>query len=106
MTFGLNEALRRPGEEGVIPNHPSTMRDRGYSICGTVDTVARKLETILEELKTNIIVLWIAAGPAPIDGLLKSNELLVAKVLPKLGIELEQIKPQLREEFSGRGWRD
>ena len=104
--FGLNEALRRPGEKGVIPNKPSTMRDRGYSICGTIDTVARQLETVLEELQTKVIVLWIAAGPAPIEGLLKSNELLVEKVLPKLGIELEQVQPQLRDEFTGRGWRD
>jgi alkanesulfonate monooxygenase SsuD/methylene tetrahydromethanopterin reductase-like flavin-dependent oxidoreductase (luciferase family) len=104
--FGLNEALRRPGEEGVIPNHPATIRERGYSICGTVDTVAKKMEQVLEDLQTKIIVLWVAAGPAPIDGLLKSNELLVEKVLPKLGIELEQVKPQLRDEFSGRGWRD
>lgn len=104
--FGLNEALRRPGEDGVIRNHPATIRERGYSVCGTVDGVTRKLEQILEDLQTNIIVLWIAAGPAPIGGLLKSNELLIEKVLPKLGIELEQIQPQLRDEFSGRGWRD
>jgi hypothetical protein len=64
------------------------------------------MEQVLEDLQTKIIVLWVAAGPAPIDGLLKSNELLVEKVLPKLGIELEQVKPQLRDEFSGRGWRD
>lgn len=104
--FGLNEALRRPGEEGVIRNHPSTIRERGYSICGTVDGVARQLEQVLENLKTDLLVLWIAAGPAPIEGLLKSNRLLVEKVLPKLGIELVQVEPTLRSEFKGRGWRD
>lgn len=104
--FGLNEALRKPGEQGVIRNHPSTIRDRGYSLCGTVDTVARQLETLLDGLKTDLLVLWIAAGPAPIEGLLKSNELLVNKVLPKLGIELVQIQPQLRPEFDGHGWRE
>ena len=103
--FGLNEALRRPGEEGVIRNHPSTIRDRGYSLCGTVDKVAGQLEGVLKNLKTDLIVLWIASGPAPIDGLLKSNELLVDKVLPKLGIELVQIEPTLKNEFSGKGWR-
>ena len=104
--FGLNEALRRPGEEGVIRNHPSTIRERGYSVCGSVDTVSRQLERLLDDLKTNLLVLWIASGPAPIDGLLRSNELLIERVLPKLGIELEQVRPQLRPEFDGRGWRD
>jgi alkanesulfonate monooxygenase SsuD/methylene tetrahydromethanopterin reductase-like flavin-dependent oxidoreductase (luciferase family) len=104
--FGLNEALRRPGEEGVIRNHPATIRERGYSICGTVDSVARQIETVLSQLKTDLLVLWIAAGPAPIDGLLKSNELLVEKVLPKLGLKLEQVVPQLRPEYDGNGWRD
>ncbi|NNL86832.1 MAG: LLM class flavin-dependent oxidoreductase [Myxococcales bacterium] len=104
--FGLNEALRRPGEEGVIRNHPATIRERGYSVCGTIDGVAKKLETLLEGLKTDLLVLWIATGPAPIEGLLKSNDLLVNKVLPKLGIELEQIQPKLRKEYTGPGWRD
>ena len=55
---------------------------------------------------TDLIVPWIAAGPAPIDGLLKSNELLVEKVLPKLGIELVQRKPKLRANYDGKSWRD
>ena len=103
--FGFNEALRRPGESGAIANSASTIRDRGYSICGTVDSVARQMEAMIENLHTDLIVPWIAAGPAPIDGLLKSNELLVEKVLPKLGIELTQRQPQLRDSFNGTGWR-
>lgn len=103
--FGFNEALRRPGEEGKIANEPATVRDRGYSICGTVDSVARKLEAMIEEFNTDLIVPWIAAGPAPIDGLLKSNELLVEKVLPKIGVELTQRKPKLRDSFDGASWR-
>ena len=70
-----------------------------------MDTVAKHLETMLAELNTDLIVPWIAAGPAPIAGLLKSNELLVEKVLPLIGVELKQFEPQLREEFDGRGWR-
>ncbi|MEH6638095.1 MAG: LLM class flavin-dependent oxidoreductase [Porticoccaceae bacterium] len=103
--FGFNEALRYPGEKGPIPNNPETIRDRGYALCGTVDTVARKLEHMIETLKTDLIVPWMAQGPIPIDKLLKSNELLVEKVLPKIGIELEQFKPVLREEFNGDLWR-
>ena len=104
--FHFNEALRHPGESGVIPNTPQTMRERGYSLCGSVETVTRQLDAMIKMLNTDLIVPWMAAGPAPIDGLLKSNELLVQKVLPKLGIELIQTKPTLRCEYDGSGWRE
>ena len=104
--FGFNEALRRPGETGAIENTPANIRERGYSLAGSVDTVARQLETMIEELNTDLIVPWIAAGPAPIDGLLKSNELLVEKVLPKIGVELKTFKPTLRGDHDGTDWRE
>ena len=104
--FHFNEALRHPGETGVIPNTPATMRERGYSLCGSVDSVARQLDAMIKMLNTDLIVPWMAAGPAPIDGLLKSNELLVEKVLPMLGIELTQRQPTLRSEYNGAGWRE
>ena len=103
--FGFNEALRYPGETGPVPNTPETVRERGYSLCGTVDTVARQLEHMIKTLNTDLIVPWIAAGPAPIDALLKSNELLVEKVLPKIGVELAQTQPKLRADFDGPTWR-
>ncbi len=103
--FGFNEALRYPGEKGPIPNTPETVRERGYSISGSVDTVARKLEAMIKTLNTDLIVPWMAAGPAPIDGLLKSNELLVEKVLPKIGVELKQVEPKLRADYDGHGWQ-
>jgi len=59
---------------------------------------------MIETLNPELIVPWIAAGPVQIDKLLKSNELLVEKVLPKLGIELEQFTPVLRKNFNGNGW--
>lgn len=103
--FGFNEALRYPGETGAIPNTAECVRERGYGLVGTVDSVARKIESMLETLKTDLIVPWIAVGPAPIDGLLRSNELLVEKVLPKVGVELTQFQPTLRKEFTGPDWR-
>ncbi|MGE0370622.1 MAG: LLM class flavin-dependent oxidoreductase [Gammaproteobacteria bacterium] len=103
--FGFNEALRYPGETGPVPNTTECIRDRGYGIVGTVDTVARKLEHMIETFKTDLIVPWMAIGAAPIDALLKSNELLVEKVLPKIGIELSQVTPTLREDFDGVTWR-
>lgn len=103
--FGFNEALRYPGETGPIPNTTASVRERGYAICGSVDTVARQLEHMIKTFNTDLIVPWISAGPAPIDGLLKSNELLVQKVLPKIGVELTQFKPTLRKSFNGDLWR-
>lgn len=104
--FGFNEALRNPGEQGEIANTAATVRERGYSLCGSVDTVTRLLERMLKTLNTNLIVPWISVGPMPIDALLKSNDLLVEKVLPRLGIELERFQPTLRREFTGKLWRD
>lgn len=103
--FGFNEALRRPGETGAIDNTPANIRERGYSLAGSVDTVARALEQMIEDLNTDLIVPWIAAGPAPLDGLLKSNELLVEKVLPKIGVELKTVTPTLRDNYRGTDWR-
>jgi alkanesulfonate monooxygenase SsuD/methylene tetrahydromethanopterin reductase-like flavin-dependent oxidoreductase (luciferase family) len=101
-----DEALRYPGEEGPIPNNYRAMVDRGYSLTGSVDTVARKLEKVIEDFDTDLLVLWQGIGPAPIDKMLKSNELLVDKVLPKLGISLEQFKPTLRPEFETPLWTE
>ena len=97
--FGFNETLRYPGETGAVPNLPATQRERGFALCGSVDTVARQLEKMLEAYAPDLVVLWIASGPAPIDGLLKSNDLLVNKVLPKLGVELATVTPTLRKEY-------
>jgi alkanesulfonate monooxygenase SsuD/methylene tetrahydromethanopterin reductase-like flavin-dependent oxidoreductase (luciferase family) len=104
--FGFNEALRRPGEEGPIPNTYESMVDRGFAICGTVDTVARKVEEAIETYGMEMLVPWIGVGPGPVDKLLRSNELLVEKVLPKIGIKLEQRKPTFRKELREPTWRD
>lgn len=81
------------------------MRERGYSLCSSIDTVTRQLAAMLDMLKTALIVPWMAAGPAPIDGLLNNKELLVQRALPKLGLELSQQQPQLRAQYNGAGWR-
>ena len=47
----------------------------------------------------------LAPTEQTIDGLLKSNELLVEKVLPKLGVELTRFPAKLRADYDGRGWR-
>ena len=103
--FGFTEALRYVGEKGPVPNTPEAMRERGFSIAGSVDTVARGLQQMIDRLNPELIVPWIAAGPVKVDKLLRSNELLVEKVLPKLGIELDQFAPSFRKDFDGNGWQ-
>jgi alkanesulfonate monooxygenase SsuD/methylene tetrahydromethanopterin reductase-like flavin-dependent oxidoreductase (luciferase family) len=103
--FGFNEALRYPGETGAIPNTMAAVRDRGYSLCGTVDSVARQLERVIETLRPEMLVPWMAVGPAPIEGLLKSNELLVEKVLPLIGVSLDRFEPTLRRDVVDPTWR-
>ncbi|MCW2721551.1 LLM class flavin-dependent oxidoreductase, partial [Pseudonocardia sp.] len=104
--FGFNEALRRPGEEGPVPNDYSAMVERGFSITGSVDTVARRLEKAIETFGIELLVLWMGIGPAPIDKMLRSNELLVERVLPKIGIKLDRFEPTLRPEFATPTWTE
>jgi len=104
--FGFNEALRYPGEQGSLPNSPEFVRERGYSIAGSVDTVARKLEQLIEKYNIELLIPWVFQGPAPVDKLLKSNELLVEKVLPLIGVELDRFQPVLRPEYQERGWKE
>ena len=61
---------------------------------------------MIETYGMEMIVPWIGVGPGPVDKLLRSNELLVEKVLPKLGIKLEQRKPTFRKELREGTWRD
>jgi alkanesulfonate monooxygenase SsuD/methylene tetrahydromethanopterin reductase-like flavin-dependent oxidoreductase (luciferase family) len=103
--FGFNEALRHPGEKGAIPNTPATVRERGYSICGAVDTVTRHMARMIETFNADLIVPWMAVGPAPVEALLKSNELLVEKVLPRIGVKLRQVEPRLRADVTAPTWR-
>jgi hypothetical protein len=82
------------------------VRERGYSIAGSVDTVARKLEALIERYNVELLVLWIFVGPAPIDKLLKSNELLVERVLPMIGVELTRWEPKLRPQYREPYWKE
>jgi len=103
--FGFQEVLRRPGEDKAPPNTPETLLERGISLCGTVDTVARGIEDLIEQYNAPMVVSWIFQGLVPVDSLLKSNDLLVEKVLPKVGVELERFQPVLRPEFQGGTWK-
>ena len=83
----------------------AAVRERGYSLCGTVDSVARQRERVIETLRPEMLVPWMAVGPAPIEGLLKSNELLVEKVLPLIGVSLDRFEPTLRRDVVDPTWR-
>lgn len=103
LGFGCNEALRYPDATGELPNAP--VGEGGYSLCGTVDHIARQRELNVKTLHTDLIVPWMSAGSAPIGALLRSNELLVENVLPLVGLELSRFPPSLRAEYGGETWR-
>jgi len=86
-----------------LPNAPAC--ERGYSPCGTVDQVARQRELNVKTLHTARIVPWMSVGSAAIGALLRSNELLVENVLPRVGLELTRFQPSLRAEYGGETWR-
>lgn len=61
--------------------------------------MARQLEHIIERFGIELQVLWMGIGPSPITTILRSNELLVERVLPKIRVTLDRLVPTMRPEF-------
>lgn len=81
--FGFNAALARPGEDHwQIPATFKSMVDRGLTICGTPDTVNRKLEKLLEELPAEYLWLFTYNEMIPQKPMMRHFELITEKVLP------------------------
>jgi alkanesulfonate monooxygenase SsuD/methylene tetrahydromethanopterin reductase-like flavin-dependent oxidoreductase (luciferase family) len=81
--FGFNAALARPDEDWrTIPNTFESMCERGLTICGSPDTVARKIEQTLKKLPAEYFWLFTYNELIPQKALMRSFELLTEKVLP------------------------
>jgi alkanesulfonate monooxygenase SsuD/methylene tetrahydromethanopterin reductase-like flavin-dependent oxidoreductase (luciferase family) len=81
--FGFNAALVKPGEDyKKIPNTFESMCERGLTICGSPDTVARKFERILKQLPAEYFWLYVYNELVPQKAMMRSFELLTKKVLP------------------------
>jgi len=82
--FGFNAALARPGENYKdVPNTFESMCDRGLTICGSPDTVSRKLETLFKNLPAEYFWAFTYNELLPQKALMRSFELLTTKVLPR-----------------------
>jgi len=81
--FGFNAALARLDEDHrTIPNTFESMCDRGLTICGSPDTVARKIEQTLKRLPAEYFWLFTYNELIPQQAVMRNFELLTKKVLP------------------------
>jgi len=82
--FGFNAALGRPGENYKdIPNTFESMVERGLTICGSPDTVSRKLEALFKVLPAEYFWAFMYNELIPQKAMMRSFELLTTKVFPR-----------------------
>jgi alkanesulfonate monooxygenase SsuD/methylene tetrahydromethanopterin reductase-like flavin-dependent oxidoreductase (luciferase family) len=77
--FGFSKGLAHPqgGED------PDILRD-GLALVGSVDTVTRQLEGLLQRLPARWLFAWIYNGLIPHAKLMRSIELFYTRVLPRV----------------------
>ena len=83
--FGFNAALARHGEDPkTIPNTFEAMCERGLTICGSPDTVSRKLERLFKDLPCEYFWVFFYTELIPQKAAMRSLELLTTKVFPRV----------------------
>jgi alkanesulfonate monooxygenase SsuD/methylene tetrahydromethanopterin reductase-like flavin-dependent oxidoreductase (luciferase family) len=80
--FGFSKGLEDP-RSGEVPD----LRANGLALVGTVDTVTRQLEHLLERLPARWLFAWTYNGLIPHAKLMRSIELFATRVLPRFGSE-------------------
>ncbi|RLA53272.1 MAG: flavin-dependent oxidoreductase [Gammaproteobacteria bacterium] len=81
--FGFNAAVANPGEGPFdVPNNFETMLERGLVICGSPDTVKRKLEKLFTDLPCDYFWLFTYNGLISQKNMMRHYELLTEQVLP------------------------
>ncbi len=78
--FGFAQGLAHP-ETGQAPGD---LLAEGLALVGTVDSVTRQLERLIERLPTRWLFAWTYNGLIPHGALMKSIELFQTKVLPRV----------------------
>ncbi len=82
--FGFNAALMKPGEDyKTIPNTFESMCDRGLTICGSPDTVSRKLEKLFKDLPCEYFWAFYYNELIPQKQAMRGIELMTTKVFPR-----------------------
>ncbi|MHB1925342.1 MAG: LLM class flavin-dependent oxidoreductase [Acidimicrobiales bacterium] len=77
--FGFDRGLADPatGDMADVTAH-------GLALVGSVDTVTRQLESMLERLPVSWLFAWLYIGLSPHDRILRTLEDLATKVLPRV----------------------
>lgn len=81
--FGFNAAIMKKGEDPfTVQNDFKTIEERGLVICGSPETVNRKLEKLFKDLPCDYFWLFTYNGLIPQSKMMRHFELLTEKVLP------------------------
>lgn len=76
--FGFDRGLAHPDT-----GEASSLTDSGLALVGSVDTVSRQLEVLLERLPVDWLFAWMYIGLTPHDRIMRTLEDLATKVLPR-----------------------
>ena len=79
--FRFGEVMKEPGED-EMPT-PEELLEKGLLLVGSVDTVTRQLERMLERTPVRRLFAWQYNGLIPHAKILRSLELFATKVLPR-----------------------
>src|ERR1700719_1156012 len=79
LPFGFAKGLEDP-KTGETPD----LFENGLALVGTVDTVTRQVERLLQRLPVSWIFAWMYNGLMAHDRLMKTIELFATKVLPRV----------------------
>lgn len=81
--FGFNAAIALPGEDPMtMQNDFESLEERGLVICGSPDTVKRKLEALLKELPVDYFWMMNYNELLPQKPMMRHMELMTKKVWP------------------------
>ena len=77
--FGFDRGLADP-DTGEMPD----LSAGSLALVGSVDTVTRQLETLLERLPVSWLFAWLYIGLTPHDRIMRTLEDLATNVLPRV----------------------
>ena len=82
--FGFNAAIALPGEDPMtVQNDFESLERRGLVICGSPDTVTRKLETLFDALPADYFWMMQYNELVPQPAMMRHLELMTTKVWPR-----------------------
>ncbi|MBS0240756.1 MAG: LLM class flavin-dependent oxidoreductase [Proteobacteria bacterium] len=82
VPFGFRKGMLDP-KTGEAPT-PDEAIEKGYALVGTVDTVTKSLEALKKKIPVNWIFGWMHNSLIPHDKMMRSLELFMTKVMPRV----------------------